>query len=182
MSPTEKEGFNIRECQKAHEHLSKELGVMWIKLDKQEDTLKEIHTIGTDVRLLSNDVKHLVSVQQEIKKEVEKQKDRLEDSSSARIEFEATVNQRIHELDATPARQALREKELVRHQIIIAIVMGTLVFLGSILGNLITGKGRGDDGGGTTQEHLPAIKKLLEDREQREKEKGTITNVSEKSL
>jgi len=177
MLPTEKEGFNIRECQKAHEQLSKELGVMWTKLDKQEDTLKEIHEIGTDVKVLSNDVKHLVNVQQEIKDDVKNQKERLEDVSTARLEFETIINSKIHELEAAPARQAYREKELVRHQIIIAIVMGTLVFLGSILGNLITNKGVSEEG--IANENLPAIRKLLEDRERREKE---IQNVSEKSL
>ena len=110
-------------------------------IDRIENELPKINSaiseISTELKILNLNVKHISEEQKEIKEELGTHSERLNDASQYKLEFKNYVDSRLMEIEISPARTAMKEKDYVKQQILTAAVTGLMVLLGTVFTNSI---------------------------------------------
>ena len=128
---------SVISLEKAIDRIEKEISTLKERQTEQSKVNSAIFEISTEIKILGLNITHILEDQREIKEELTTHSEKLSDATVSNLEFKSYVDTRLLELEISPAKTAMKEKDFIKNQILTAIITGLMVLLGTVFTNTI---------------------------------------------
>lgn len=133
-------------CSKATDiaTIQQEVKAVWKRIDEQTEMAKAVYELAAEVKVMNVNLTHMNERQADIGKVVDKIElriDKMQEEQDSTIDGvkdlllkgDEKLTDRIRVLEEAPAKRLLGDKEMIRKQIITAIISALITLAGGVL-------------------------------------------------